>query len=102
MDPAAVVERVRALGVASGDVLAVVVADDGLGLAGSGGAMSVPTTESAAVVGAVEAAVRPRWAMWSATTAQALVTAGVRVATSWDVAAVHRLLHGGWRADPAG
>lgn len=100
MDPAAVVERVRALGVASGDVLAVVVADDGLGLAGSGGAMSVPTTEPAAVVGAVEAAVRPRWAMWSATTAQALVTAGVRVATSWDVAAVHRLLHGGWRADP--
>jgi DNA polymerase-1 len=30
-----------------------------------------------------------------------LVEAGVRVATSWDIAAVHRLVFGGWRADPA-
>ena len=27
--------------------------------------------------------------------------AGVRIATCWDIAAVHRLLFGGWRADPA-
>ena len=25
---------------------------------------------------------------------------GLRVATCWDLAAVHRLLFGGWRADP--
>ncbi len=30
-----------------------------------------------------------------------LISAGVRVATCWDIAAVHRLLFGGWRADPA-
>ena len=29
------------------------------------------------------------------------VRAGVRIATCWDLAAVHRLLFGGWRADPA-
>ena len=50
---------------------------------------------------ALEAADGPRWAMWSGETAVALVRAGVRVARSWDVAAVHRLLFGGWRAEPA-
>ena len=39
--------------------------------------------------------------MWSNATAITLVGAGVRVATSWDIAAVHRLLFGGWRAEPA-
>jgi DNA polymerase I len=56
---------------------------------------------SVAEVGLAEAAVRPRWVMWSQETAQQLAARGVRLATCWDVAAVHRLLFGGWRADPA-
>jgi DNA polymerase I len=44
--------------------------------------------------------VRPRWVTWSQETAQRLVARGVRLTTCWDVAAVHRLLFGGWRADP--
>jgi DNA polymerase-1 len=52
-------------------------------------------------VQALEASRRPRWVMWSSATAVPLVRAGVRVARSWDLAAVHRLLHGGWPADPA-
>jgi DNA polymerase-1 len=44
--------------------------------------------------------IRPRWVMWSQETARRLVGDGVRVTTCWDVAAVHRLLSGGWRADP--
>ena len=43
---------------------------------------------------------RPRWAVWSAQTAAQLVAAGVRLATCWDIVAAHRLLFGGWRADP--
>ncbi len=39
--------------------------------------------------------------MWSNETAVALAREGVRVATAWDVAAVHRMLFGGWNADPA-
>lgn len=39
--------------------------------------------------------------MWSGETSTTLVRGGVRVATCWDIAAVHRLLFGGWRADPA-
>ena len=48
----------------------------------------------------VDAELRPRWVVWSQDTARVLVAHGVRVATAWDLAAVHRLLFGGWRADP--
>ena len=42
----------------------------------------------------------PRWLVASAGDAlRPLVAAGVRVQRSWDVAEVHRILHGGWRAD---
>ncbi len=57
--------------------------------------------DASVVVGLVEEALRPRWAWWSSETAVPLIGAGVRVATCWDIAAVHRLLFGGWRADPA-
>ncbi len=56
---------------------------------------------AAAVVAAVDEELRPRWVWWSGDTALALVRAGVRVATCWDVAAVARLLAGGWAAEPA-
>ncbi|MBO0819891.1 MAG: hypothetical protein J2P26_03465, partial [Nocardiopsaceae bacterium] len=47
-----------------------------------------------------ERAVRPRWVTWSQETARRLVTGGLRVGTCWDVAAVHRMMFGGFRADP--
>ena len=44
----------------------------------------------------------PRWAVSSAAeTLVALVAAGAAVARCWDLAEVHRLLFGRWRADPA-
>ena len=49
--------------------------------------------------GPADTGLRPRWVIWSGATAGVLVARGVRLATSWDVAAVHRLLSGGWRAD---
>jgi DNA polymerase I len=51
-------------------------------------------------VGVADEKIRPRWVIWSQETAQLLVGHGVRLATCWDVAAVHRLLYGGWRAEP--
>jgi DNA polymerase I len=50
---------------------------------------------------AADREIRPRWTVWSQETARALVGADVRLTSCWDVAAVHRLLFGGWRADPA-
>lgn len=45
---------------------------------------------------------RPRWVWWSAAEAgRHLVRGGVAVARAWDVAEAHRLLAGGWVADPA-
>ncbi len=83
-------------------LLAVVVSPGrGLGLAADGGEWGLKTSEPTAIVRAIEEAVRPRWVMWSQQTAGQLVTDGLRVATCWDVAAVHRLLFGGWKADSA-
>jgi DNA polymerase I len=55
---------------------------------------------SAGELAVADDGLRPRWATWSQEDAQRLVAQGVRLATCWDVAAVHRLLFGGWRADP--
>jgi DNA polymerase I len=64
-------------------------------------ALAADIDEVAAIVGAVDDEVQPRWVWWSIDTAIVLVRAGVRVARCWDVAAVARLLFGGSRADPA-
>jgi len=64
-------------------------------------ALPVETDDAVAAVRLVEHVLRPRWIWWSNDTATTLVEAGVRVATCWDIAAVHRLIFGGWSADPA-
>jgi DNA polymerase I len=96
-------EQLRAIGVARGDLVAMVAAADvGVAMATNAGTACVGAIDDfAGTVHEVEEALRPRWVMWSNATAIALVEAGVRVATAWDIAAVHRLLFGGWRADPA-
>ncbi len=98
------VATLRMAGVGRGDLLGVAVAPGiGLGLAGLTGASSlaVGVDDPAAVIRDVEDGLRPRWVMWSNDTALTLAHAGVRVAACWDIAAVHRLTAGGWRADPA-
>ena len=73
----------------------------GLGVATVGGSWWLAGAGVSRDVGQVEEALRPRWVLWSNEAAVDLGKAGVRVATAWDVAAVHRLLFGGWAADPA-
>jgi len=88
----------RQAGLPRGALVALVVAP--------GGSTAVAALSSADVwtgdadeVGAADAAYRPRWVIWSGVTAGTLASRGIRLATCWDVAAVHRLLFGGWRAD---
>jgi DNA polymerase-1 len=98
------VEQLQARGVVRGDLIALAFAPGaGVAMATSRGTIRVPAVDAgpAAVAQRVEDALRPRWVMWSNTTAIDLVRASVRVATAWDIAAVHRLLFGGWQADPA-
>ena len=89
-------------GVARGDLVGLVIAPPhGLGLATAAGAWTVPAAaDVAAAVRRADEELRPRWAVWSGQTAARLVADGVRLATCWDIAAAHRLLFGGWRADP--
>ena len=98
-----VVEKLRLAGVGRGHLVGLAYAPGvGLGLATGGGlSWSCAAADASVVVGLVEEALRPRWVWWSSETAVPLISAGVRVATCWDIAAVHRLLFGGWRADPA-
>ena len=89
----------RANRVSPGGLVGVVVEPDGsaaVAVAVPDGALA--TTPEQLLLADRE--LRPRWAVWSQDTARGLVAAGVRLTTCWDVAAVQRLLSGGWRADP--
>ncbi len=100
----------REYGVGAGDLLALAV-DAGDDTAPMRAALGIVDGESirtfvvdndmVATIQAIESEIRPRWVVWSNSTALSLVRSGVRVATCWDIAAVHRLQVGGWRADPA-
>ncbi|HEX4252872.1 MAG TPA: DNA polymerase [Pseudonocardia sp.] len=91
----------RAAGAGRGAPVAVtLVPGRGLGLAAAGADWALPDPEPARVVALVEDALRPRWVWWSQDTPAVLAAARVRLATCWDLAAVHRLLFGGWRAEP--
>jgi DNA polymerase-1 len=93
-----VVEELRAGGVQRGSFVGLVVAPV------SGAAMATSKVsvvfENLATVGFVDRVLRPRWVLWSNATSLSLARHEVRIATCWDIAAVHRLLFGGWRADP--
>jgi DNA polymerase-1 len=107
VDASQLIDALDAAGIGRGDRVGLAIKPGvGIGLAGRGVAWSFAAgvdghpADSLSVVAAVEAAIRPRWVQWSGATALVLATGGVRVATAWDLAAVHRLLVGGWRADP--
>ncbi|MEM7274272.1 MAG: DNA polymerase [Actinomycetota bacterium] len=73
----------------------------GVGLATVDHRWSAPFEELATIVEELTATRDPRWVWWDANAAGVLVRAGVVIDRCWDVAAVHRLLRGGWRASPA-
>ncbi|MCW2540817.1 MAG: polymerase [Frankiales bacterium] len=99
------IDQLRAAGVGRGDLIAVAVSAAGFGLCVSGGhefrSGPAPAGGQVADLELVEQALRPRWVWWDNSTATALIQAGVRPATCFDLAAVHRLIDGGWAADPA-
>jgi len=80
-----------------GELAGLVMAPDGTAaVAVAGGELMM----SAAEVARLDEEIRPRWVTWSQETAGLLVEHGVRLSTCWDIAAVHRLRFGGFRADP--
>ena len=91
------VTRLSKAGVTRGDLVGLAVTADGTAAvtAADSGWVS-----SAAELVLADHELRPRWVTWSQDSARHLVASGVSLATCWDIAAVHRLLFGGWRADP--
>jgi DNA polymerase-1 len=84
-------------GVARGDLVGLAAGPGPrIGLSAAGR----PLLAGADAVRLADEKLRPRWVIWSGETAATLAARGVRLATCWDIAAVHRLLFGGWRADP--
>ena len=101
MADADLVTSLRQAGVNRSNLVGLVISPAlGLGLAAADRSWSVAGTGLAAEVGRADEELRPRWVLWSGQTAARLAAAGMRLATCWDIAAVHRLLFGGWRADP--
>lgn len=101
-DPAAAAAVVVSLGAGRGSPVGLAVAADGTtGLAVDGTLVTTPAGSGPACVAAIDQDVRPRWITWSPDSAAALVAHGVRIATCWDIGAVHRLQVGGWRNEPA-
>ena len=89
----------RVAGVERGSLVGLVVDVSGFGLATADQTWSAVGDLS--VLAEIDREMHPRWVMWSQDTAAVLTAAGVRLGMGWDVAAVHRLLFGGWRVDPA-
>ncbi|WP_299040206.1 DNA polymerase [uncultured Pseudokineococcus sp.] len=100
----------------AGELLAVVRAAGGLGLADDAGCWAVPAAgpaEALAALARLEEERSPRWVWWSAQevlaplaeadpgSAGGSAPRGLRPARAWDLAAVHRLLEGGADDGPA-
>src|SRR5580704_16028471 len=95
------VTSLRQAGVNRGDLVGLVISP-ALDLSLATADRSWPVAAGAGLadeVGQADEALRPRWVVWSGQTAARLID-GVRLATCWDITAAHRLLFGGWRADP--
>lgn len=84
-------------GLPAGAPVAICPTERGIGLAWAGGAGG---TFDLAAVARLEAEIGPRWIVWSQAELIRLTEAGIRVARCWELAAGHRLLFGGWAADP--
>jgi DNA polymerase-1 len=92
----------RRRGVARGELVGLVISPEPgprLGVATAAAGWAIAASDLAEV-GRADEVLRPRWAVWSGQTAARLAACGVRLATCWDITAAHRLLFGGWRADP--
>ena len=85
-----------------GPIAALAVAGDVGAVVHEGRCEVLPVERLAAEVARLEARQQPRWVWWAAASdAAPVVRARVHLARAWDVAEAHRLLHGGWEAEPA-
>ena len=94
------IDELRAAGVTTGSLVGLALGGGYVaGLATPNNTFTIVSVDAARVIAQIDRELRPRWVLWSNETASTLLAAGTRLATCWDLAAVHRLLAGVWRAD---
>lgn len=87
--------------IAPGALIAVAVGDGVAAFTPADGPTAVVDIAAVpALIASIESASAPRWLWWSNRTARRLIEWGIRPAKCWDLAAVHRLLFGGWQCGP--
>jgi DNA polymerase I len=91
----------RSAGTERASFLSVALTPHSVALVSDRGTWVSTSSQPVDVIQAIEEAFRPRWVWWSSHDWDVVLRSGLRVATCWDLAAVHRLLFGGWRAEPA-
>jgi DNA polymerase-1 len=92
------------MGLITPDGTVAVAVEPGVGAAWSSADGDVDCADwptSITSISEIEDEIGPRWLCWSGSTLRAMVAGGIRPARCWDLEAVHRLLVGGWRSDPA-
>ncbi len=92
------IEQLAAL--PTGSLLALAVGDHAAAFSTAEATVVVDIGQAPAALARIEAGVSPRWVWWSNLTAHRLIEWGLRPARCWDLAAVHRLIFGGWRCGP--
>ncbi|MEP6651247.1 MAG: DNA polymerase [Lapillicoccus sp.] len=95
------VGRLAGAGVPPGAAVGIAVVAAGVAVSAEGWCWSVldPDLDQ---VAHLERDLGPRWTWWSAAgVAPRLLARGIRPRRCWDLGAVHRMLHGGHRDDPA-
>ena len=96
--PDGLVAAAAAAGCTAGELVGLAVSPTGFSGVCVGG-VELATNDGPAAIAAVEAALKPRWVVWSSATAATLLAADVRLGRAWDLSAVHRILFGGWKSD---
>ncbi len=94
-------EVLRAAGVERGSFLSVTLSSHIVALSNDKGSWVFAGANPVDSIAVIESVLRPRWVWWTSAAWEPVLRSGLRVATCWDLAAVHRLLFGGWRAEPA-
>ena len=77
---------------------AVVVGSAGVGAVLPPQGQPVLADDPSTLLAALDPGVR--WVTWSASSVAPAIRSGARLDRTWDVAEVHRLIHGGWAAGP--
>lgn len=94
-----VLSELQSSGLKRGDFLAVARNETAVALCNGSQSWLLNSPTPVEVLQAIEAACSPRWVLWSSRVDSALPVQ--KVARSWNLAAVHRLLRGGWNDDPS-